>query len=452
MIADLGDGEPWPAPVRAAMNDRDVLATGTAILEAGMGMKALLTIEKRPVARLTPHGVRDATADPHVLWEWWASWPETELAVVLGDRFGCADIDRPDFDTGAWGVPRTWSERTHRGRHEMMGLTRPALKCRLPDGAGDFITGNAAYVVLAPSADRWPVDPDAPIRMLPDDAPLWATIDALAAPKAACVVLGFTDDDYARAGVVLDRLRASEYGATVRDIVAGTWQDRYPSRSEADAALALMATHHLRDDPRRAEIVAALLFRHSRKAPDHRNPSQYIGIVTGAVIAERDRIDTDRLDLIRATIQRGAHRLHTLPYTSSNQLVVTGQTAPSTRHNVPSPSTRHNVPSPSTRHNVSPTDPNPLRVSDGTLSRGLDVTMEVIKFVLGVEPGDRWAGEAGWVRVPVSDLSTVLECDRKTVGRHITKLESAGRIDTQLHRKCHDGGVRADRWVRLAPP
>ncbi len=112
MIAGIGDGEPWPAPVRAAMNDRDVLATGTAILEAGMGMKALLTIEKRPIARLTPHGVRDATADPRVLWEWWALWPETDLAVVLGDRFGVVDADRPDVDTGAWGVPRTWSERT----------------------------------------------------------------------------------------------------------------------------------------------------------------------------------------------------------------------------------------------------------------------------------------------------------------------------------------------------
>ncbi len=61
---------------------------------------------KRPLGRLAPHGLKDATLDlDRIRWLWSQEQPNQEqpnVGILTGDRFDVVDIDGPD----ALAVPR----------------------------------------------------------------------------------------------------------------------------------------------------------------------------------------------------------------------------------------------------------------------------------------------------------------------------------------------------------
>ncbi len=79
----------------------------------------------------------------------------------------------------------------------------------------------------------------------------------------------------------------------------------------------------------------------------------------------------------------------------------------------------------------------------------MDAVTAVLAFVAATEAGDEWAGEGGWVRVPMLDLAQVLGVHRQSMWRAVRRLKADGRIKTEVHRRRHDGEHRADRWIRL---
>ena len=52
--------------------------------------------DKRPLGRLVPHGLKDATTDLDVIRSWWRAEPLANIALVTGLRFDALDVDGPD--------------------------------------------------------------------------------------------------------------------------------------------------------------------------------------------------------------------------------------------------------------------------------------------------------------------------------------------------------------------
>ncbi len=51
--------------------------------------------DKRPLGRLAPHGLRDATTDATQIERWWRAEPEANVGVVTGRCFDVLDVDGP---------------------------------------------------------------------------------------------------------------------------------------------------------------------------------------------------------------------------------------------------------------------------------------------------------------------------------------------------------------------
>lgn len=48
---------------------------------------------------LTRHGLKDASADPQVVAQWWGQWPEANIGLPTGEFFDVMDVDTPISDT-----------------------------------------------------------------------------------------------------------------------------------------------------------------------------------------------------------------------------------------------------------------------------------------------------------------------------------------------------------------
>lgn len=249
--------------VRRGMAQRDPVATGVELLAMSAGFTAMwVNDDKKPYGSLTPEGVKDATRDPRVLREWSLLVPDSGLAVILPSDIACVDQD--DLNKPVDGLPSgTWAEATRRGEHHLVTLPEPVVsRCQLPGGAGDFLAGPRSYVVLAPSRDRWPIDVDAPIKALDLSSTLWRAITeklhrrAVWRAKARTTTHTSTDAEDRAVIALVKKLTKGQYGETVHLILEGRWQERYSSRSEADFALAFMATHFSRDENTIAAMVA----------------------------------------------------------------------------------------------------------------------------------------------------------------------------------------------------
>jgi len=409
----------WPAPVRAAMQRRDRLETGVAMLESNFGFRALWTLDKRPILTLTPHGVADATNDPRILTEWSFCWPDCELALVPGERFAVVDLDDAASDPGAMGIPAgTWAERTNRGSHHFVTIGKPGRKAKLPGGRGDFLTGSGAYVIMSPSPDRWPVDIDAGIRRLADDSPLLRA--ALPRLDAVPALGSITEAHRREAGRVIAGMLAAPDENVARD--ARKLMDGIvppgASPSEADYRLCLLATYHT-DSP---EVIAAVLEASGLGRSKWRDHAKYLGQTIARAL--------DRRVVLAASAKNASCVTHAAIGSlidSGNRLLAGPAAAPSTPH------------------------------CELMLQFGLEgcrnrAISSVLAFLIAV----REAGAASpftyrnaWIRVPVCALSQVIERDRTTVWRALDQLESSNMVERQAVVSRVQGSPRADSFVRF---
>src|SRR5436305_14601336 len=85
-------------------------ACGTAVM-TGPPVKHALALAARGVkvfpcaqskAPWTPHGFKDASADPHILQHWWARWPDALIGVPTGDKFVVIDADLQHAEAQTW--------------------------------------------------------------------------------------------------------------------------------------------------------------------------------------------------------------------------------------------------------------------------------------------------------------------------------------------------------------
>jgi len=128
---------------------------------AGLPVLPLRPAGKLP---LTAHGLHDATADPHLVAEWWRRWPTANVGVRTGDlyergRLLVIDLDGAEGEQ-SWaalverqGPVETLTSTTGRGRH--LWLTAPADR-PLGNSAGRLgpgvdTRGRGGYVLVPPS-------------------------------------------------------------------------------------------------------------------------------------------------------------------------------------------------------------------------------------------------------------------------------------------------------------
>ena len=126
-----------------------------ALRYAGYGWSIFPCHQKRP---LTGHGLLDATTDPEVIRQWWAKWPDANVAVALA-ALVVIDIDGPEGEATLTRLirqfgplPETLESKTGRGRQ----LFFAAGGAEIHNSAGKLgpgldIRGRGGYVVLPPS-------------------------------------------------------------------------------------------------------------------------------------------------------------------------------------------------------------------------------------------------------------------------------------------------------------
>jgi hypothetical protein len=123
---------------------------------------------KRPLGRLVPHGLKDATADPERVRAWWTEEPEANVAIATGAPSGLfvVDLDGPQGED-SYGVllvdhqalcfgprPDGATVRTPGGGWHL--YARLEAGHRVPNSAGRIapgldVRGDGGYVVAPPS-------------------------------------------------------------------------------------------------------------------------------------------------------------------------------------------------------------------------------------------------------------------------------------------------------------
>ncbi len=123
---------------------------------------------KRPLGRLAPHGLKDATTDPDAIRAWWTAEPEANVAIATGAASGLfvVDIDGPEGED-AYGVllvdhhglcegdqPDGVAVRTPGGGWHLYAALPD--EARVPNSAGRIapridVRGDGGYVIAPPS-------------------------------------------------------------------------------------------------------------------------------------------------------------------------------------------------------------------------------------------------------------------------------------------------------------
>lgn len=384
---------------------------------------------KAPLPYLTPRGLSDATDDPQTWQQWLALAPDAGSGIVPGTRFVVIDDDLGQVDAGAYGVAGTFAERTRRGIHYWAQLpgARHLRKSKLPNGAGDIITGDRAYVVVSPTPPYHPIDISAPVLTLPENSPLWE----LAGSRHTLTTYAFkqiTEQDKADACEVMNRLRHGKFAKGLDSLFSGDWPKLMPhiedtSESTRDFLLVLEASHFLREHDRADQVLAALLLSTGwPSSPDRqhpkKNPMQYTAIVVGNALSSRFTRDAKRLNKLYA---RFVAPFVILP---DNQ-----QTPPK---------------------NLKPKSVLVGTPLHGGGHRGVVIEDVVLEF-LANDKVDEFTRTDRWRRLPVSDLAAVLGVNRKTITRTLERLKACGLIEREVIALRHDGAYRRDSLARLVP-
>lgn len=115
--------------------------------------------EKRP---LTKNGVYDATTDEGRIREWWAKWPQANVAVACGEKSGITvvDIDVDEQEglderknlAELADTPATLIQQTPRGGYHLFYKYNSKYKNARHEPSGILIRNNGGYCLLTPSS------------------------------------------------------------------------------------------------------------------------------------------------------------------------------------------------------------------------------------------------------------------------------------------------------------
>lgn len=154
---DRGVPTPTPEPAR-------LLAAALWYAGQGLAVHPLKPWAKTPLLNKWPER---ATTDADQIREWWARWPNANVAVVTGGLVDVADLDGPEAvqrarDLLGGTLPPSLgfvTTPTKRGAHAYLPATGRPNSANLAPGI-DW-RGAGGYVVAPPSVVRWDADADA---------------------------------------------------------------------------------------------------------------------------------------------------------------------------------------------------------------------------------------------------------------------------------------------------
>jgi Bifunctional DNA primase/polymerase, N-terminal/Primase C terminal 1 (PriCT-1) len=150
------------------------LAGGTYI--CGCGRYPCKDAGKHPMARLAPHGFKDATTDEDLVKHWWASAPNANVGIATGRSCTVLDVDprhggdrtlaKLEQQRGL--LPNTWRVRTGGGgTHVYFTANVDVRNSAGKIGEGLDVRGDGGYVIAPPSLHvsgnhyAWQSPPDA---------------------------------------------------------------------------------------------------------------------------------------------------------------------------------------------------------------------------------------------------------------------------------------------------
>jgi hypothetical protein len=111
---------------------------------------------KRPLGRLVPHGLKDASTDAAVIRQWWTAEPTANIGLCTGIAFDVLDIDGADAlaaleawsaTAGPGGDVEGPTVQTPRGLHVYVATTGRGNTVNLGGLAGIDWRGRGGYVV-----------------------------------------------------------------------------------------------------------------------------------------------------------------------------------------------------------------------------------------------------------------------------------------------------------------
>jgi hypothetical protein len=133
----------------------------------------------------TAHGLLDATTDEHTIRDWWARWPDANVAIRTGaESCWVLDVDPAKGGENSLAelvarhgpIPETVEALTGGGgRH--LDFQHPGLGIRIPNSAGHLgpgldVRGDGGYAIVSPSVHRSGRDYTWEVAHHPDDVPL----------------------------------------------------------------------------------------------------------------------------------------------------------------------------------------------------------------------------------------------------------------------------------------
>ena len=120
-------------------------------------------VGKHPLGALVPHGVKDATKDEKVVRDWWARYPDANLAVATGklSGFDALDVDGEEggvtvgtleADHGL--IPKTVEQISGSGSRHLCFAHVEGLKNGVKFAPGLDLRTTGGYIVVEPSRHR----------------------------------------------------------------------------------------------------------------------------------------------------------------------------------------------------------------------------------------------------------------------------------------------------------
>ena len=435
MIPHLNsDGYTFPEPLREVLRqdpEQDRwrgFDSAIAFAREGFRVLPVQPGAKEPIAGWGP---KKATSDPERVRDVFLLHPDANVGISPDHRWVVVDVDprhggslesveglglpldgyRERSGSGGWHIP-----------YVLPNGVEAASKTIAP---GIEVKAHGSMVVFPHSrlvdGGWYRVDGDSwHCPSIPASLPM---LENLRPKPISTIAVGRVTQAHARqAGRILKALRKGQYGDTVKAILSGDWRriHREWSPSEADASLVFMATYHT-SDPQ----VLAIILDATGLVPEERKRDRagYIALTVAKALAERDRKDTVRRDVVRSRIAAG--RLLLAAAYPTHPLSKDG-------------------------HNTSPSGTDGHRVNDVARNQGEGTDGAILGFlVAGGDMGDDYAGTGGWVRIPVDDVAAVCGVHRSTVWRRLKALATGGDIEYLYHPKRHDKGFQTDSWIRI---